>query len=79
MVLAGETLFLAGVPDIDGGKEFYAALEGTAVLWAVSAKDGEKQAEARLEAPPVPDGMAAAAGRLFVCTIDGRVVCLGKR
>ncbi len=75
MIVAGNTLFLAGVPDVPGGEEFYAALEGEAVLWAVSTEDGKKQAESRLDAPPVPDGMAAAAGRLFVCTTDGKVNC----
>jgi len=32
--------------------------------WAVSAADGKKQAECRLDAPPVFDGMAAANGCL---------------
>jgi outer membrane protein assembly factor BamB len=30
----------------------------------------------RLEAPPVPDGLIAAYGRLYVSTQDGRVLCL---
>jgi outer membrane protein assembly factor BamB len=75
MIAAGNTLFLGGVPDVPGGEEFYGALEGEAVLWAVSTDDGKKQAESRLDAPPVPDGMAAAGGRLFVCTTDGKVIC----
>jgi outer membrane protein assembly factor BamB len=49
-----------------------------AMLWAVSAKDGEKQAELHLDELPVFDGMAAAYGRLYMTTIDGNVVCLGK-
>jgi len=57
------------------------ALEGKqgAVLWAVSAADGEKQSELPLDAPPIFDGMAAAAGRLYMVTTDGRVLCLVGR
>jgi hypothetical protein len=29
-------------------------------------------------AAPVFDGMAAAGGRLYLSTVDGAVVCLGK-
>ena len=51
-----------------------------AVLWAVSAADGECLSEHALDAAPVFDGMAAAAGRLYLSTVDGRVVCLaGER
>ena len=54
------------------------ALEGKqgAILWAVSTDDGERLAECRLDAPPVFDGMAAAAGRLYISTTDGRILCL---
>ncbi len=57
-----------------------AALEGTsgALLWDVSVKDGRKLAEYELETPLVFDGMAAAGGRLYVATVDGRVECLGE-
>jgi hypothetical protein len=78
MIAAGNTLFLGGVPDVPGGEEFYAELDGKAVLWAVATEDGQKQAELQLDAPPVPDGMAAAAGRLFVCKTDGHVSCFGS-
>jgi hypothetical protein len=58
-----------------------AALAGKkgARLWAVSARDGTKMAEIALESPPVFDGMAAANGRLYMTTLDGKVLCLGKR
>jgi len=54
-----------------------AALNGAqgALLWVVSALDGEKQAEYRLEAPPAWDAMAVAQQRLFLCTTDGVVRC----
>jgi outer membrane protein assembly factor BamB len=58
-----------------------AALEGAqgSVLWAVSAKDGEKLAEHKLDFLPVFDGMIAAGERLSCCTTDGRVICLGAK
>jgi outer membrane protein assembly factor BamB len=57
-----------------------AALEGRAggLLWAVSAVDGERLAEIRLRSPPIFDGMAAANGRLYMATVDGKVLCLGS-
>ena len=56
-----------------------AAIKGRegALLWAVSAADGSKQGEFKLGALPRFDGMAAAGGRLYVVTEDGRVICLG--
>ena len=48
-------------------------------LWAVSTTDGKKLAEYKLDAPPVFDGMAAAAGRLYASTTDGHVVCFGSK
>ena len=79
MVLAEGTLFLAGPPDpFAGGKADTAALEGKrgGALVAVSTRDGSRIAAHRLDAPPVWDGMAAAAGRLYLVTTDGKVVCM---
>jgi len=96
MVLAGETIFLAGPPDVlneeQALKQFSepsiqaklaeqaAALHGDrgAMLWAVAADDGQMLAEHKLASPPVFDGMAAAGGRLYLATMAGKVVCLGK-
>jgi hypothetical protein len=50
-----------------------------AALWAMSAGDGKKRSECNLEAPPVFDGMIAANGRLFIATMDGKIVCLGGK
>jgi len=46
------------------------------LLWAVSADDGEKLATLELDTIPVFDGMAAAGGRLYLATVDGRLICL---
>jgi hypothetical protein len=45
---------------------------------AVDAETGETLAELRLDAPPVFDGLSVAAGRVFLASVDGRIVCLGK-
>lgn len=82
MVLAGDTLFLAGPPDVVPKDDPYAAFDGRldAKLWAVSAADGEKLSEMSLESVPVFDGLIAAGGRLYLSTADGKVRCMtGKR
>jgi outer membrane protein assembly factor BamB len=78
MVKAGNTLFVAGAPDVLDSKDPYAAFEARkgAQVVSVSAKDGKKLSETPLEYPPVFDGMIAAGGRLFASLRDGSVVCL---
>jgi outer membrane protein assembly factor BamB len=58
-----------------------AALEGDegAVLWAVSAADGKKLGEQKLERLPVFDGMIAAGSSLYYTSTDGSVVALGGK
>ncbi len=97
MVLAGDTLFLAGPPEVIGDEtaaerygfpdvqaklaEQDAALRGErgGLLRAVSAEDGAELGQWELAAPPVWDGMAAAGGRVYLATTDGKVLCLGGR
>ena len=86
MVLADETLFVAG--PIDGAKDIphepaevdplAEALESgrTGRLLAVSAKDGKTLADHQLASPPVFDGMAATHGRLYISTKSGEVICM---
>jgi hypothetical protein len=85
MVLAGQTLFVAGPVDPvseiphepSGANPLAKALEVTqgGSLLAVSAADGKTLANLELRSPPVFDGMAAAHGRLYLSTKSGRVVC----
>jgi hypothetical protein len=76
MVLAGDTLFVAGPQgDWMGSAAIYDGKEGV-VLAGVSTKDGRTVAEHRLPASPVYDGMSAAGGRLYISLTDGRVLCL---
>jgi Leucine-rich repeat (LRR) protein len=97
IVLANETLFVAGPEDLIDEeqmtrvatapeqqsklKDQVAAWSGKkgGLLLAVKAANGDKQAEMQLDVPPVFDGMAAARGCLFVCGMDGSVVCLGAK
>ncbi len=81
MALAGETLFVAGPPDVVDPDDPMAAFEGRkgARLRAFAAEDGEPLGELELAAPPVFDGLIAIEGRLLMATTDGRVVCLGSR
>ena len=95
MVLAGETLFIAGPPDLIDEPEAFrrisepqvqqelaeqeAALDGRkgTLLMAYSAADGTELSRYELDRPPVFDGMAAAAGRLYMTTTGGEVLCFG--
>ena len=80
MVEAGDVLFVAGAPDTVPADDPMAAFDGRrgALLRAVSAADGKVLSELKLSAPPVFDGLIAAAGCLFVSTEDDRVVCLSE-
>jgi len=81
MVATQDTLFVAGPPDVVDPNDPMAAFEDRkgAVLRAFSTADGSALAEHKLDAPPVFDGLIAASGRLFMCTTDGCVVCLGEK
>ena len=78
LVLAGDTVFVAGTPVEFPANDLAKAYEGRmgGVLWAASASTGRKVAEYKLDAPPVWDGMAVANGRLFISLQDGRVICM---
>jgi len=77
MVVAGQTLFVAGPPDVVAPDDPWAALEGRngALLQAVSVADGSRLSELKLDSPPVFDGMAASAGNLYTSLKDGSVAC----
>ena len=93
MVGAGDTLFLAGPPDVLDETKLHGrflqpavveqiqqqqdAIDGkqSGILWAVSAKDGTKLSEQKLNSLPVFDGLIAANEKLLMSTIDGRVIC----
>ena len=74
------SIFVAGSPDVVDPEDPHGAWEGRkgGILAAFAVGDGRKLAEYKLPAPPVWDGMAAAGNRLFISTMDGYVVCMGK-
>ena len=75
MVLAGETLFVAG-PHGDTHQSLPAYLGEQGIsLQAISTQNGEAVTTYELASLPVLDGMAAAGGRLYLATKDGRVTC----
>ena len=78
MVLAGENLFVSGVPDRIDPKDPLASFEGKlgTELHALSASDGSSLSKMSIDSPPVFDGLVAAGGRLYFSTLDGTVVCL---
>jgi outer membrane protein assembly factor BamB len=81
LVLAGDTVFVAGTPVVFPSGDLARAYEGRmgGVLWAASASTGEKVAECKLDAAPAWDAMAVANGQLFISLQDGRVMCLGEK
>jgi len=81
MVLAGATLFAAGTPDTIESADPWAAYDGRrgAKLLALSPAEGKNLANYELDAAPIPDGLAAARGRLLVSTMDGRIMCYGGK
>jgi len=80
MIRAAGTLFVAGAPDVVDPANPHAALEGRAggILAKFAHSDGQRDAQVRLPAPPVWDGMAAVRGRLYLALTDGSIVCLGE-
>ncbi|MHB1033068.1 MAG: outer membrane protein assembly factor BamB family protein [Pirellulales bacterium] len=96
MVLAQQTLFVAGPPDLMDEEEAIRKPDDPAIrvkleaqaaalaghkggqLLAISAADGKLLAARELGVMPSFDGMAAAHGRLYLTTVDGKVLCLGS-
>ncbi len=90
MVLAEDTLFVAGPPElltpaigamteetIEEAMKAYETRKG-ARLCALSTRTGEKIQEVALDSSPVLDGMIAAQGRWYLSTESGEVICLGR-
>jgi hypothetical protein len=77
MVNAGDVIFVAGTPMVFPEDDLSRAYDGRmgGVLLAVSAADGKKLAEYKLDAAPAWDSLAAAENKLFICTTDGHVRC----
>ncbi len=77
MLQTGDVLFVAGPAPEALGSQVSLDGEAQGLLLTHSTTDGAPLARMPLPSTPVWDGMAAAAGRLYIATRDGRVVCLG--
>jgi len=77
MLKSGGNLYMGVTPTDILDDNSYAAYEGRkgGMLLIVSAEDGSKVAEYKLESPVVWDGMAAANCRLYLSMENGKVVC----
>lgn len=71
-VLAGETVYLAGVPTSLDPRD-------KCELWVLAGADGTRLQTLTLEDKPVYDGLSAAGGRLYVACEDGTLTCLGAK
>jgi len=78
MLKAGDLLLLGVMPTDIPADDPHAAYDGRlgGSLRVCSEKDGNTLAEYALHAPVNWDGMAAAGGRLYLSTADGRLVCM---
>ena len=79
MVATGDHLFAAGLPDVLDPDDPLAALEGRAgaILQVYSTEDGAPVKSIPLTSPPAFDGLSAAAGQLYLATLDGKIICFG--
>jgi outer membrane protein assembly factor BamB len=78
MLRAGKALVLGGMPAIASAEAPYDILAGKkgGMLWLASTADGKALGGCTLDAPPVWDGLAVAGGRLYVSSVDGKLLCL---
>jgi len=81
MVLAGDTLAVAGPPSVWPGPEGTEMLEGKrgGLLLLLSASEGKELFQLDLPSPPEFDGMIAAGGRIYLSAEDGKVYCYKQR
>ena len=81
MLLAREHLYLAGPPDLAPEDGAYEAMIGKlgSIFRVVATSDGSALAEFEMEEVPVFDGLIAAGDRLFMCTMEGTLICFGGK
>jgi outer membrane protein assembly factor BamB len=79
MVVTASVLFVAGPPDVVDPQDPLGVFEGRkgGALLAIDRQDGREMWKYSLASPPAFDGLAAAGGRLYAATQDGRIACFG--
>ncbi|GAB6166782.1 hypothetical protein JCM19992_27820 [Thermostilla marina] len=78
MCLTADALLVAGPPDSSDPEEATAALEGKrgGILLVLDREDGSIRRRVPLSQPPVNDGVLVLRCRVFLVTVDGKLVCL---
>lgn len=78
MALAGQTLFVAGAPDVIDEEDPLGPLEGRhgSMVCAYDVGSGRERQQLRLDSLPAWDGMAVADGRVYLAMQSGEVICL---
>ena len=78
LLVTGDIVWICGPPDAMLPTDPLGTFEGRAkgMLWALSAETGEKLAEYTLERPALFNGMAAVEGKLYIATVDGKLVSM---
>ncbi|MFC1601392.1 PQQ-binding-like beta-propeller repeat protein [Candidatus Sumerlaeota bacterium] len=79
LLLTKGTVFAAGNPDPLAPKGTGDAQPGpidAGLLQGFSTNDGAMTFTYALSSPPIFDGLAAARGALYLCTVDGTLLCL---
>ena len=79
LLLTESTLFAAGNPDPLSPKDTGDAQPGpidAGLMQGFSTQDGSMTFTHELPSPPIFDGLVAARGDLYLCTIDGTLLCL---
>ncbi len=78
MVLADDLLVTVGLPDVVDPDDPLASFEGRmgSLLKVFSTADGSLRSSRKLAVAPAFDGLSAAAGRLYLTTEDGKLICL---
>ncbi len=76
MVRTGNSLVVAGPPDLVREGDGLAAFQGRAggKMLTVNPENGKIISEITLKTPPVFDGLIAAQGHLYMSTRDGSVI-----
>ena len=74
MIRTSDMLLIGGE-----GRDSESGRDKNGFLRMVSSSTGDTLSDVHLESPPVWDGIAAAAGRVYVTLADGSVVCLGGK
>ncbi len=77
LVMAGDTLFVAGPRVSAQPVAGHVEPDAETLLLAISAKDGKLLMQRSLGSRPVFDGLAAANRQLYIALKNGQIVCLG--